>query len=87
MIGSTDWAGIGRVRQAGDLFRALKNDRDGALRWNKKCDAVACACTRTHLLRAAGCKHHQILLNYRCGFARAGGPGMGRNMYWMSPEV
>ena len=23
--------------QAGDLFKALKKDREGALRWNKKC--------------------------------------------------
>lgn len=68
--------------QAGDLFKSLKKDRDGALRWNKKCAAHAQMLAASTCL----CRILKTLQSFTAGITcsnvncRSGGPGVGRKI-------
>ena len=60
--------------QAGDLYKALKKDKEGALLWNKRCRLDAPRPDIAFVWGPMSCPVHAILF----GACRAGGAGIGR---------
>ena len=66
--------------QAGDLYKAIRKDKEGALLWNKKC-ALACRHGVSRVMHwaddlgAVVSGERRLMCEHAC---RAGGAGMGR---------